>query len=176
MYQQGRKDPFLGKPSYLYSTGAWELEYGFTQSNPEENPMIFYTYNCQENCNWGAAKTVHDPCPVGWQVPYGGESGVWTQVLDLVDGASLTYDAERDGIDFADVLGAYDVIWYPTAGRIYENDGRRDDARGFYWCASLDSTEPNYYSYAMCIWTNATFEIERLNRANGCSVRCQKEE
>ena len=140
MYQHGRKDPFMGASSIssgelAVSTGTWNITRGFSITEAQRNPMTFYTYRAADTINPGwifSMKTVHDPCPVGWRVPDGGENSVWAKALGTSGEVSVSGDSINHGINFSGLFGDAESIWYPASG------SRRWDSGAFRYS--------NYYS------------------------------
>ena len=83
------------------------------------------------------AKSIYDPCPVGWRVPDGGSKGVWAKALGSVS-ADVKFDQENRGVNFSGQFGSAPVIWYPAAGRREYRDGDLYPAgyEGRCWAAS----------------------------------------
>ena len=200
LYQWGRKDPFLGSSSIseaveAASTLTWPSPVASDASTgtieyAAANPMTFITNGSgnydwyytgettTDNTRWAesvSSKTMYDPCPVGWRVPDGGESGVWSSAKGSSSGFTHTYDSVNEGMNFSGQFGAVQAIWYPSSGTVSGSDGNRYGGGSWsvYWSSSCVS------SYADgLIFTNAgsvgTFG-NRLSRAYGYPVRCMKE-
>ena len=200
LYQWGRKDPFLGSSSIseaveAASTLTWPSPVASDASTgtieyAAANPMTFITNGSgnydwyytgdttTDNTRWAesvSSKTMFDPCPVGWRVPDGGESGVWSSAKGSSSGFTHTYDSVNEGMNFSGQFGAVQAIWYPSSGTVSGSDGNRYGGGSWsvYWSSSCVS------SYADgLIFTNAgsvgTFG-NRLSRAFGYPVRCMKE-
>lgn len=136
MYQNGRKDPFLGSSSIssgelALSTGTWNITSGsYSLAKPETNPTTFYT-STPGDSRWRSMKNVHDPCPVGWRVPDGGDDGVWAKALGTSNEVSLSGDSINHGINFSGILGDDEFIWYPASGCRRWNSG--DFTNSMYW-------------------------------------------
>ena len=203
LYQWGRKDPFLGSssdiadevakssiswPSMISSNSIYgTIEY--TVANPttfivgnESNNDWYYTGDASiDETRWTTsdkAKSIYDPCPMGWRVPDGGENGVWSKALGSASyfSDSLLYDFSYVGMNFSGRFGADPTIWYPASG--YRNHyvgglGNVNNS-GFYWSASLydlkayhlyfannGDVRPSSYDFSTC--------------ADGYSVRCVQE-
>lgn len=119
LYQWGRKDPFLSSSSIssgtlAKSTIAWPSSVSSNTSNGTieyaiSHPTTFITSNSSnadwyytgsdstDNTRWQSEKTIYDPCPVGWRVPDGGGSGVWSKALGSSSSYTGTYDSTNDG-------------------------------------------------------------------------------
>ncbi len=135
LYQWGRKDPFLGPSSIseleeTKSTIDWPSAVMSDSSNgtiayATANPTTFIMYNSDnydwyytgssstDNTRWTIStddKAVYDPCPAGWRVPDGGDSGVWKKAgFD-----ATTYDNTNKGISFS--ISSPSTAWYPAVG------------------------------------------------------------
>ena len=136
LYQWGRKDPFLGssdinehitaKSSYNWPesviSGPDIGTVAYTIANPTtyigynpdgDNKDWFYFRTDPNNTLWESQKTKYDPCPPGWRIPDGGETGIWSKASNSSDNQSFTYDKANKGMNFTGKFGEYSVIWYP---------------------------------------------------------------
>ena len=184
LYQWGRKDPFLGAASVIgdvraVSTGTWE-ESGDSMSPTmaEQNPMTFYTgnKNYMPNGSWDSDKTAYDPCPAGWRVPDGGESGTWATAAS--NPKSFNINGGSNGLNFGSVFGSDATIWYPAASYLYGNDGVAHGTvggSGNYWSVTPN---PDYSINAFSLSFNSNGSVNpsyNNSRSLGRSVRCLKE-
>lgn len=202
-YQWGRKDPFMGSSSIssseiAKSTITWPTP---AQSNSSRgtidfaiaNPTVFISGNginydwyysgnhMTENSRWSASsKTIYDPCPAGWRVPEGGESGIWAKALGS-DSYSLScpFDETNKGVDFSGRFGSAETIWYPAAGYRTAGEGSfiQVGVRGYYWSAS---PWPYYEDYAgaqmlSLLSSGSVTPSDGEDRALGQAIRCVKE-
>ena len=196
-YQWGRKDPFLGAcsksnniraastinwPSLVRSsTTTGTIQYSI------ENPTTFISANNSNedwyypgssmlgNARWTTSsnsKSIYDPCPAGWRVPDGGESGIWSKAVGLFSVYRTNFNY---GIDFYDYFGDT-TIWYPAAGMVGSGSGQiksvGDD--GIYWSATT-CDEPQGAFILNFDNSEIKFSSSRAVRACGLSVRCVKE-
>ena len=195
LYQWGRKDPFLGSSS-LYSneesasTLAWPSAVSSDSSNGTiayavEHPTTFIAYNdynfdwyytgsnSTDNTRWtepDKAKSIYEPCPLGWRVPDGGENGVWSKAKGLSSSYSKSYDSTNAGMNFSGDFGNDATIWYPASGYARYTDGALwvVGYYGYYWSAK-STYGLNFYD------NNEVRPSGRNDQANALSVRCQKE-
>ena len=205
LYQWGRKDPFLGA-SYIDSENAanstlsWPLAVESTSEtgNMEyaiAHPTTFITFNNDNkhtdwyyNLNkeisqirWQSSKTIYDPCPYGWRVPDGGESGVYSAVLNYpkkgypFDSIEYPFDETNFGMNFSGKFGSDASIWYPAFRHREGHYGQLEDgSSGIWWTAS---SKGKYEKYGMLISFTNDMSYSYFNgwAADGCSVRCLKE-
>ena len=182
LYQWGRKDPFLGSSSIIFSeftvaesTITWpamggDLNVEYTVSHPTsllgshsrwwDSPHDQTLWQSSAN-----AKTIYDPCPAGWRVP---DAGLWNTACGTTL-LELTKDDVNNGYEFSGVFGGDDIIWYPHAGeRACQSEG---EVRGgfHYW-----STASSLYTTLMQESYNGIRTIfSGENLKVGCySVRC----
>ena len=187
MYQWGRKDPFMCPCAKSESTPAASTCSWDTVSSPssmdyaEENPMTFikdWIGGSVPGNGWHISefmKGLYDPCPVGYRVPDGGETGFWAKALGT---SSNTWDSSimkwtKNGLKLTLTDGTT-MAWYPAVG--YRNDGSgvyNDGYGGSYWLASPypNSNYSCYFSFDYDI----VFPASRYHRSRGYSVRCVKE-
>ena len=189
LYQWGRKDPFLGSSSISsdveakstitwpspVSSDFWNGTIEYAIANPTTFILGSYNYDWfftgssdyVDDTRWRSGKTIYDPCPLGWRVPDGGESGIWVN-------AGLTntdYDASNAGMSFA--IKSPATTWYPAAGYRNSSDELRMVGHvGYYWSVTAITRG------ARCLYFLNTGEC-RSAAASDCgaakSIRCQKE-
>ena len=204
MYQWGRKDPFLNSSTILdtgeaaQSTITWpRFVYSDSTTGTIEysikNPTTFIAYSDGSNADWyytgsdstdktrwQSEKTIYDPCPAGWRVPDGGDSGVWATALGSSSSYYKAYDRINKGMNFSGELGTYDNIWYPASGWRSNNNvidyATQVGYSGYYWSVNeyndIDHIGENCIMYLSK--DDYTGGWSRLN-ADGISVRCFKE-
>ncbi len=204
LYQWGRKDPFLSGESVSSDTPAastlesWSTPVSSDASNgtisyATASPTTFITYNSRnydwyytgtedtDNTRWQSTKTIYDPCPVGYRVPDGGSSGVWSTAFGTSNNFHAAYDDINEGFDFGTSetyrhLTNEETCWYPAAGYLYSDYGRLYIVGdyGFYWsCAPI---EYGYDAYNLGFRYDGYVSPSYSDyRAYGYSVRCLKE-
>ena len=196
LYQWGRKDPFLGSSSISYideakSTINWP---SVVASNPStgtidyalQYPTTFITFNGNnddwhytgsssiDDTRWQSEKTIYDPCPVGWRVPDGGEDGVWSTAKGSSSTYNRSYDEANDGMNFSGDFGSSSIIWYPASGGHYGDANELIDVGylGYYWSVTPYGNNACYLRFGE---NGYVYVLYSDSRADGRSVRCQKE-
>ena len=200
LYQWGRKDPFLGSSSISSNTLAestivWPSAVSSNSSNgtiefATANPTTFITYNTNnsdwyytgssstDNTRWtisGSAKSIYDPCPVGWRVPDGDSNGVWSKALGSSNYSSgYPYDGINKGMNFSGKFGSDSTIWVHASGYRYYIDGSLGYVGncGYCWSASLVGVRAHLLYLSI---SGSVHPSDIGHRAYGCSVRCVKE-
>ena len=134
LYQWGRKDPFLGSSDTrtserAKSTGEWKL----IQSSLEVGTILYATTNpltfiygnynnfdwyysesaTTDFTRWTGSKTIYDPCPPGWMVPPGDDSGLWQTEEIYTDIQNLCIGLSIDN----------GYAWYPCSGSYSARSG-----------------------------------------------------
>ena len=198
LYQWGRKDPFLGSSSISSNTVAkstitWPSAVSSDSSKgtiayATANPTTFIAHNRKNydwyytgssstnNTRWTTSekdKSIYDPCPVGWRVPDGGSSSVWSTALGSSLSFDNTYNSTNEGMNFSGKFGSASTIWYPASGGRNSNDGSLYYVGnlGYYWSAS----PTGYYAYNLYFAYTGDFGLSYDYRALGRSVRCLQE-
>ena len=195
-YQWGRKDPFLGSSSISSNTEAkstitWPSVVSSNTTNgtieyATSHPTTFITYNSSnydwyytgssstDNTRWQSAKTIYDPCPVGWRVPDGGENGVWSTALGSSSIYTGTYDSTNKGINLSGKFGSAFIIWYPASGCRSNVDGALGDVGygGYSWSVTPGHNSAYYLSF---YGNGYVYPSGYSNRARGFGVRCVQE-
>ncbi len=190
LYQWGRKDPFMGAcamsgTALAASTGSWTtVTSSQTIDYAEENPMTFiargelftgiggdtsdYTKRWLES-----AKTIYDPCPVGYRVPKGGNDGFWATA-----NVKFSRDSANCGIYWTLADGDTSA-WYPAAGyRNYNSEELSNvGSSGKCWSSSPSPSLGgiNVYYADYLYFHDTVYPAERHYRGDGCSVRCVRE-
>ena len=198
LYQWGRKDPFLGgdgasPTTPARSTLAWPLPVASDNQNGTieyavAHPTTFITCitanydwyytegSSTEDTRWAWTKTKYDPCPLGWKVPLGGITGVWSTAAGNHEEISgYPFDNTNKGVNFFGKFGAASTIWYPASGCLGFADGSLDKVGsvGYWWSCVTD------FRYAYILTIKDTGDVrpsELIDRASGFSVRCVQEE
>lgn len=196
LYQWGRKDPFLGSSSIssvveAKSTLTWPSAVSsdsstgnvdYVTAHPTtyvygiESNKFDWHYSSPDNTLWKSAKTIYDPCPAGWRVPDGGETGVWS----IAKGSSSQYtkgcDSTNEGMNFSGNFGSSSTIWYPASGLRGMVDGVLDNVGevGSYWSVSTYVSDAYKFSFVNLLLGFVYPSISE-NRAYGFPVRCLKE-
>jgi hypothetical protein len=178
-YQWGRKDPFPAKDN----VAGFGIDQGpVTVTQAIQNPGTFYEIasgindddwlaSARDNTLWGGddenkPKTIYDPCPAGWRVPFSGAgtsspwSGFTSQTYTSGDGGGI-------------VLGTTQSYW-PAAGFRYRVTGTLDapGVDGNYWSATVAGTN----AFGLDFHSSGNIYPSYTNgRAPGYSVRCVKE-
>ena len=197
LYQWGRKDPFLGSSSISESTEVastieWPaivestLETG-TIGYAVSHPTTFITLNTNnydwyytgsedtDDTRWTTSeseKSIYDPCPAGWRVPDGGESGVWSKAKGSSD-YIRTYDRTDLGMNFFGDFGTDHTIWYPGAGFRFDNGSLYNVGdSGGYWSATPSGSSAYILDFGN---DGYVYPSNDDCRAYGYSVRCLQE-
>ena len=114
----------------------------------------------KNNFLWSSTKSIYDPCPAGWRVPYCNSfGGTWAGIY-----SGLFYNSG--------VMLNSPSTWYPTAGRINANGSiELVGYQGYQWSCSADDA----YSFATYFGSLGEVNTSSNERNCGMSVRCQKE-
>lgn len=210
LYQWGRKDPFLasGKISenseaastldwpepVLSDTHTGTIAYSVAHpttyiASVEDNYDWYYTGSYStENSRWQEEKTMYDPCPAGWKVPYGPtaeHNGFWGTASGKTF-VIINPDKELCGYDFNGIFSSSGLIWYPFAGFRDDVAGKLSatgsNAGSWTSAADLDEIDPNAKVMAFgldCSYTSQGDMMVFMNndyfRAVAHSVRCIKD-
>lgn len=203
LYQWGRKDPFLSAISIssssteARSTINWPSSVALTADTGtieytilHPTTYILSNYSINDDYDWciqnsssngsprwttsETAKSIYDPCPVGWRIPDGGENGIWAKAVANPSLQYHPYDKTNRGMDFAGKFGPDSSIWYPCAPDRDDTTGKLSGGGygGSVWSASQE------YSRPIVLFFNYQEYLEPSHGgygANGFSVRCSRE-
>ena len=187
LYQWGRKDPFLGSCSltaktFAASTGSWNSKSGsYTMDFVEENPTTFITSwygGGLEDKGWHMSefeKGLYDPCPVGYRVPDGGETGFWATALGTSSSTSagIKQDSTNRGIHWTLADGTT-AAWYPLTYYIWSYNGLLSETFGSPYFSAFPSMGRDGLVIKAGTVDPATSGDSAYSQG-GCSVRCVKE-
>ena len=192
LYQWGRKDPFLGSSSVsssslAKSTISWPstvssdaingtIEYAianpttFIARNHINQDWLYTGSSSTDTTRWTTSETtksIYDPCPPGWRIPDGGDTGVWSKALG-------SFESFYNPTNFSSVFGSASVIWYPITGYRFSLDGRLSNVGSF---GNYYSASPASKGVYMLSFTNGDIVNPSSSnpRADGFSVRCVQE-
>ena len=201
LYQWGRKDPFLGPSSISANTTAQSTITWPSYANSDEtvgtvdyaiqHPTTFINYNSRnfdwyytgattcDNTRWGSEKGLYDPCPKGWQVPNGNNTGVWATGFGASTTWYDTWDSTNLGMNFGQTdktLGTASDIWYPASG-YRGKDGSLDNVGvdGNYWSCTPDGTSQQAYMLHFEYGSGKVVPDDYYTRTMCLSVRCLKQ-
>ncbi len=191
-YQWGRKDPFLGAPSYNSASRAVSTKDDWTTvvsdatigtidwavanpttfihkaANSENDDWYYLEGSTMETNRWKAEKTIYDPSPAGYRVPDGGYNGVWYGLTATKDGNS-GYVLQTNGGDTA---------WYAVGGIVRSASSYtiawNYGGMSYFWSCT------NTGSHVYALRANPSWGIFRSSSSDiteaayGCNIRCQK--
>ena len=183
LYQWGRKDPFPLKDN----VGSFRISQGpVTLVKAIQNPGTLYWIasgndsdwlaTARDNSLWGGddeakPKTIYDPCPAGWRVPF---SGAGTDSPWSGYGSQTFSNGETAGVvlPFDDNDGQYTQSYWPAAGYRHGATGALTGlgSNGRYWGATVSGI--NVYRIT---FDNGVFNASQLTRAFAYPMRCVKE-
>lgn len=180
LYQWGRKDPFPGAGVLSGTTAAKVAGTSITTAaqNTDNGTVEFATANptkfvYKSSGDWlvnsdaslwnAGAKTIYDPCPAGYHIPFANAiSGLTTANTpwdDLRKGRSITIDGQ--------------TIWFPTPGTRASGSGSLQNAGTgcYFWFDKNDTAGQNAWRVG-----SDTIGVapKAQPQAAGFSVRCQK--
>ena len=178
-YQWGRKDPFVGvgdfttgKPASVAGQNMTLAGGQMTTSASIKNPTVYANHDghwnqSQSEDYWAQKKTMYDPCPPGYKVPYRSEYLPFTN--NPMELAGWMYISENNVF----VVGT-PATTYPLGGYITTNGAYVQYGEGTYvWSASS-------YSSASQAFNLSVFDADGLPsygngskpKSNGFAVRC----
>lgn len=196
LYQWGRKDPFLRTESTFWppcvesDSSSGTIEYTiehpmtFIYSNKKNHDWYYTGTSLTDSTRWQHSKhskSIYDPCPHGWRVPDGGNNGIWFKAVgsssSVIDYSFI--DTDKGGINFSNIFGLDDIIWYPASGERGRSNNDMIGYYGNYWSSSItDDKDDRRRNFAHCLeftYYGMIYLSSADNRALGKSVRCVKE-
>lgn len=212
LYQWGRKDPFLGPQGITshdetpaVSTGSFSVTStagADRETFSIQNPTVFIEGVESLNYDWcntrndnlwdnNGKKTIYDPCPAGWKVPVGGESGMFARAFAPKKGEEANkqgvfvsnhrWDFTNRCVDLSGEFGDGD-IWYPYAAYLTQTGGHIGGAGQYarIWTSTPASDARASYvvfmDYGSGDGTGSSLLLNAAwHRSFAASVRCVKE-
>ena len=185
-YQWGRKDPFVGVGDYVTGepasvAGQEMILFGGQMSVAKtlKNPTAFAnaadaSWNEVKTLDlWNSTKTMYDPCPPGYKVPYRSEVVLYSNYPWDIPGWSYSQE------DYMFTVGNPRTV-YPLGGYITTNGQYSQYGVGTrLWCSrESDSAEDGYNLriFPDEAGTGASYGNGTKPKSNGFAVRCVTEE
>ena len=147
-----------------------------------QNPFTFYTNtrdwvmsgidaSATDSKRWNnstdglteGTKTIFDPCPRGWRMPWGGDwSGFTKENFPWQTTPTL-------GRKYGDSANAF----FPAAGRLSYSTGAIEygGTSGYVWSSAVSTTKALF----LLFYASVVFPANSYGRASGMSVRCVQE-
>jgi len=180
VYQWGRKDPFPGPkrvdtwPSMAKVAGtAISVEEGLSTGSAHAKPTAYGKSFAPDAGCWAQSKTtktVNDPCPAGYKIPYAEKDSAPLYNTSSIITAAADYGWEmvKDSHYFKIGTGA-NISVFPLAGYL-DNDINfsHSDDRAAIWVVA--NTSSYYHLNVRADSGTAAFGSTSANR--GCNVRC----
>lgn len=187
-YQWGRKDPFPGSKRVesgaghaLVSGVAPSVLKGSTMTINEtvKNPTQYAASGISDMnlTKWAKNKTLYDPCPPGYKLPYinrsdGKPISSSSNIPTALTTAGLGWEASTTGYWFKISDGAKELV-FPLAGYVEENVSSyysyKNTLRAAVWYLCDSGSSPYHLNIRPSESSNV-FGSTDLSR--GCSVRC----
>lgn len=198
-YQWGRKDPFLGscridKAVRAASTGEWPEAIGCDEFNGTvetaiANPTTFIssssTYNSdwyywttaydpgEKNTRWGHSKTIYDPCPAGWKLPFAnGKNYPWRSAMPGTAGSvteGYSVNSTTKCLVLTDVFRTKTPCVYPLGGYYTTSNSLITVGEKALYHSAAPSGAKVVQLYLQPTKVNAWYTD---GRALGCALRC----
>jgi hypothetical protein len=182
-YQWGRKDPFPATDGDIWieevniARTSGSLYYTIQYPSDFIGGGLWLLGYEGEDELWGqsGSKTIYDPCPAGWRVPVNpdgeniGDYGPWKGLQST----SSTW--KGTGFDWSNPTGGGNGL-YPAAGVFVGSWVEGADEYGYYWTASPFQWGSAAMQFELGGSLPDLSNIYTLERGNGFSVRCVKED
>jgi len=190
-YEWGRKDPFPGSKR-LESGAGYALVAGtapsvhsggaMTIEETIKNPTEYAPKNGDAQgisdmdfTKWGKTKTIYDPCPPGYKLPYisrNSQTMLSTDYVTALPAAGFGFETSTTGYWVKVTDGSNEVV-FPLAGYVEEGISTfyayKQTVRGAIWYLCDSGSSPYHLNFRPSESRNR-WESTHLNR--GCSVRC----
>lgn len=180
LYQWGRKDPFVGIADFSTGVAASVSGVSTTMHGAKleiaesiKNPTVFADYmgnwTPSTTSLWDSDKTMYDPCPPGYRVPYGSEYLPMTYGPDELDG--WVYESSDNILTIGGAGAAYPLGGYLSYNGTYCEYGTSH----YMWSAR--HTGGSAYNFGVMPGDQGmVYDNSPKMKANGYAVRCMSEE
>ena len=180
VYQWGRKDPFVGIGDFsteeaAYVSGEARSLYGgaMTTSKTVKNPTVFADFEGNWNAvssseeYWSTSKTMYDPCPPGYRVPYRTEFLLFNE--SPAEAPGWEYDSENNFF-----ASGNPQTYFPLGGYLSWNGNYKHIGTGArVWSAKPHSSAANAYNFRISPdGDDVDYGYSGKEKANGYAVRC----
>lgn len=191
MYQWGRKDPFPGAgedgkqypaasrvagTQITMAEGTISMDYAKahpTEYGKSDNDWL----NTTDDSRWASTKTINDPCPPGYKIPYGvkDDKPLWanksgSSIDAAVTAAGLDWTVSTTGY-WIEIKDGDNVVSIPLAGYVEENGSSyyitHATDRAAWWCIANTTSK-----YHVNLRTSGYYKYESTKAARGCAIRC----
>ena len=185
VYQWGRKDPFPG-PKRVEKDAGYSLVAGSAPSmnsaemsmdDQIQNPTVYAAYNTSTALTqWARTKTVNDPCPPGYKLPYGnrGSYPMWntSNIVTALTAEEMGWEVNSEGNWFKLSDGDAELV-FPIAGYVEEKGSTyysyKNTLRAAIWFLCDSGSSPYHLNIRP---SESTFQFGSTSTARGCNVRC----
>lgn len=177
-YQWGRKDPFVGAGDFSTGAPATVAGVSMTKSGGQmtvedavASPTVFADNNGSWTDSseklWNRDKSMYDPCPPGYRLPYGSEHILFSNPPDEIVGCM--YDEAND--IFA--VGK-PATTYPLGGYISQDGTYKSVGKGTWlWSSRPASAVTSAFGCGLELeGDEASYSNATTSRANAYAVRC----
>jgi len=115
---------------------------------------------------WGSAKTMYDPCPVGWKVPYSVYNGLWYTAGFSTE--TFVWNTNTSGRTFNSPAAYYPAAGSRGSGSVAEGGNLSYiSSWGFYW----SSAAQGYNVYTLKFNDSSISHVQAVRRAYAFPVR-----
>ena len=180
LYQWGRKDPFVGVGDFAAKTPATVAGQAMTKAGGAlstaksiKNPTAFA--DAEGSWNelsylelWESSKTIYDPCPPGYRVPYRSRNALFTY-------SPSNFENWKFNADLYMFTAGEPVATWPLSGWISPNGTYDYIGTGAgVWSAKISSTVTNGYAFRVYKNSEGNISYSSSSRAKsyGFAVRC----
>lgn len=179
-YQWGRKDPFVGvgdfatgEPTSVAGQAMTLFGGQMTTAKSIKNPTAFankldaHWNESQDEYFWIQSKSMYDPCPPGYRIPYGSEYLPFSN--NMTEFVGWNYDADANVLSVGNPITTYPLGGYITTEGVYNQYGEGTRV----WSSRSTSNVVNAYNFRI-------FESDGIPaygnggkpKSNGFAVRC----
>lgn len=188
LYQWGRKEPFVGSTSSSeksgVSTSFWERENGLGSiADATANPLTAYIPSTSSEWStdpdasrWvgeDGKKTIYDPCPAGYKVPFAADGVYSKEGMALADSWWAEYEGRgsytKPTHTFTLPDGTLDV--FTRTGTLKNLEFYPNPTDVYVWTASLSGAEGMSYMLSV---REAGITLIQQSHYYIANVRCQK--
>lgn len=179
VYQWGRKDPFVGVGTFAEKKAATvagkerEIVSGqFNTVQATKNPTGFASFEGNWNSSvteelWEVSKTMYDPCPPGYRVPYRSDYLPFSNTIEELQG--WAYAPDKYMFSVGRPLTFYPLGGYLSWSGEYSNVGTGERV----WSSRTHETSTMAYNFRISPdGDSVSYGNSGKEKANGYAVRC----
>jgi uncharacterized protein (TIGR02145 family) len=138
-----------------------------------------------DHTRWlGSSKTINDPCPAGYRIPYAEKNSkpLWSydestklEIEVAMTAASIGWDVDKTTLYRIKVTDGSNILTIPFCGYIDDGSSSASITHAYDRAAIWALSESSNSCYHLNLRAGSYYEYNSTSKARACSVRCVAE-